>query len=257
MKFPGKWGYSLLFVLVFLAGWEWIVRYKAIEPWLVPSPLRIIGALAEAFPLLMDHTRFTLLAAVAGFAAAIAIAVILSIVMDLSPLVKQGLYPLLIISQTVPIIALAPLFIIWFGYQLLPKVVVVALVCFFPVVIALTDGLNNTDINLVNLLRVMGASPWKILWKVRWPSALPNFFSGLKVAATYSIMGAVIGEWLGGSKGLGVFMTRAHKSFLADRVFAAILIVSILSIAIFLLVGVAARLAMPWKYKSDSNSWHG
>jgi ABC-type nitrate/sulfonate/bicarbonate transport system permease component len=244
-----KWGYSLFFVAVFLSGWELITRLRAIEPWLLPSPLRIVSALLEAFPLLMDHTRFTLLAALSGFACAIIIAVVLSIVMELSPPVKQGLYPLLIVSQTVPIIALAPLFIIWFGYQLLPKVVVVALVCFFPVVISLIDGMGNADPALINLLRVMGASPWKVLWKVRWPSALPHFFSGLKVAATYSIMGAVIGEWLGGSKGLGVFMTRAHKSFMVDRVFAAILIVSALSIALFLVVVVAARVAMPWKYR--------
>jgi ABC-type nitrate/sulfonate/bicarbonate transport system permease component len=240
------WLYPLLFFALFLAAWELLTRLLGTEPWLLPSPLRILAALGDAFPLLMEHTRFTLLAALAGFACAVILAVVLALLMELSEPLKQGLYPLLIVTQTIPIIALAPLFIIWFGYQLMPKVVVVALVCFFPVVISLVDGMGHADAALISLLRVMGASPWQIIRKVRWPAALPHFFSGLKVAATYSIMGAVIGEWLGGSKGLGVFMTRAHKSFMADRVFAAILIVSALSVFLVFLVSAAAHLLMPW-----------
>jgi ABC-type nitrate/sulfonate/bicarbonate transport system permease component len=249
--------YAMIFTVVFLAAWELITRLNDVEPWLLPSPSRIISALWQAFPLLLDHSRYTLLAALSGFVVAIIIAVLLSVMMELSDPLKHGLYPMLIVSQTIPIIALAPLFIIWFGYQLLPKVVVVALVCFFPVVISLVDGMGNADTAQVNLLRVMGATSWKIVWKVRWPSALPQFFSGLKVAATYSIMGAVIGEWLGGSKGLGVYMTRAHKSFMADRVFAAVLIVSALSILLVFAVSAAGRIAMPWKYRASEEGDDG
>jgi ABC-type nitrate/sulfonate/bicarbonate transport system permease component len=255
MKKNGRWGYPLLFVLVFLLFWEAAVRVKGTPPWLLPSPLRIVSALFEVLPLLLDHTRYTLAATLLGFVLAVTVAVALSVLMEICRPLRQGLYPLLVFSQTVPIIFVAPLFVIWFGYQLLPKVVVVALVCFFPVAVSLTDGLDNTDRALVNLLKTMGASPLTILRKARWPAALPHFFSGLRVAATYSVLGAVIGEWVGGSRGLGVFMTRSYKSFLADRVFAAIIIVSALSIALFGLVNVAARLSQPWKHRKGYEGW--
>ena len=244
--------YSVLFLLLFLVIWEVLTRLKEIEPWLLPSPLGIALALRESLPLLLFHARFTILAALTGFLAATLAAVLLALLMDLSPVVKHGLYPLLIISQTVPIIFLAPLFFIWFGYGLLPKMAVAFLVCFFPIVIALADGLGSADPEMTALLRVMGATPWKILWKVRWPMGLPGFFSGLKVAAAYSIMGAVIGEWIGAGQGLGVFMIRSTKSFMTGNVFAAIIVVAVLSMAVFLAVEAAARLFMPWRHKKNN-----
>ena len=243
--------YALIFLLFFLAVWEVLTRLKEIEPWLLPSPLGIASALHGSFPLILFHARYTIAAALAGFLAAIIAAVLLALLMDLSPVIRHGLYPILIISQTVPIIFLAPLFFIWFGYGLLPKIAVTFLVCFFPVVIALADGLNGADQEMVNLLRVMGATPRQILWKVRWPMGLPGFFSGLKVAAAYSIMGAVIGEWIGAGQGLGVFMIRSTKSFKTDNVFAAIIVVAALSMIIFLAVEGAARVFMPWKHKGN------
>jgi ABC-type nitrate/sulfonate/bicarbonate transport system permease component len=245
--------YPVLFLALLLLFWEGAVKIRHVPDWILPAPSQVGQALYASFPLLVHHTLYTLLAAGAGFLLAILVAALLAALMDLSPVIRKGLYPFLIVSQTVPIISIAPLLVIWFGYGLLPKVLVVALVCFFPVAIAVVDGMSMANPEMVALLRTMGASPWQILWKLRVPSALPNFFSGLKVAATYSVMGAVIGEWLGASNGLGIFMTRASKSFLVDRVFATILVITILSVSIFALIELMAKWLMPWQrsHKND------
>lgn len=244
-----KYRYPLLFILGLLLFWELLVRICQYPKYLLPAPRDILATLPEMLPIMLMHTRYTLLAALVGFILAIVIALILAVLMDVSPMLRQGMYPLLVISQTVPIIAVAPLFIIWFGYGLLPKVIVVALVCFFPVVVSLTQGMQAGDPDMVNLLKVMGASTWQIIKEVRLPAALPSFFAGLKIAATYSIMGAVVGEWLGSSKGLGVYMTRALHSFQLDRIFCAILIIALLSVLLFMLIEIISRMAMPWYYK--------
>ncbi|MHB8984106.1 MAG: ABC transporter permease [Carboxydocellales bacterium] len=171
----------------------------------MPAPGQVVTALIGSWELLVLHTTQTLWEAVAGFGLAIIVAILLAVLMILWPRVKEGLFPILVISQTIPIIAIYPLLIVWFGYGITPKILVVALVCFFPIVVNLMDGYEGADQDLAQWMQVMGASKWQVLWKLRMPAALPNFFSGLKVAATYSIMGAVIGEWMGASKGLGVY----------------------------------------------------
>ena len=147
--------------------------------------------------------------------------------MDLSETVKRAVYPLLVFSQTVPIIVLAPLFAMWFGFGTLPKIVVVTLVCFFPITVSITEGLAGVDPELIDLMRSMGARRYQIFIKVKFPAALIGFFSGLKIAVTYSIMGAIIGEWMGGSAGLGVYMMRVKNSYAYDKMFAAIVLISL------------------------------
>ncbi|AGL03084.1 ABC transporter permease [Desulfoscipio gibsoniae] len=245
---------ALFFLLAFLAVWEAGVRVFAIKPYLLPAPSQVIITLGDMLPLLANHSKSTILAAVSGLAAAVAVALVLAVLMDLHPWVRQGLYPLLVVSQTVPIISIAPLFIIWFGYGILPKVVVVALVCFFPVVVSLVEGMQSADGDMVNLLRVMGYSRWQVIRVVRFPAALPSFFAGLKIAGTYSVMGAVIGEWLGAVSGLGVFMTRATHAYQLDRVFAAIFIIVLVSLLIYTLIELLARLVMPWYYNERRNN---
>jgi ABC-type nitrate/sulfonate/bicarbonate transport system permease component len=148
--------------------------------------------------------------------------------------------------------AVAPLLIIWFGYDILPKVLVVALVCFFPITVSTVEGLDNIDQDMVKLLVTMGATPGQILRLVKFPGALPSFFAGLKISATYSIMGAVIGEWLGGSKGLGIYMTRSMHSFLTERVFASIVVITAMSLILVGIIELIARLTMPWLYQKKS-----
>ena len=166
--------------------------------------------------------------------------------MDLIPPVKQALYPVLIITQTIPTIALAPILIIWFGFGSLPKIIVVILTCFFPIVISLVEGLGSVEQDMIQHFRLMGASKVETFFHLKLPYGFIHFFSGLKIAATYSVMGAVIGEWLGGNKGLGVYMTRARSTYALDKLFAAILVIMVLSIVLVEFIGMIERISMPW-----------
>ncbi len=236
--------YFLLFLILL---WEWTVGRLGIPNYMLPAPSLILQTLISRMPLLMQHARVTLYEALVGMAGAIIVALLLAITIHKIRVFRKLLYPVFVISQTVPIIALAPLMMIWFGYGTLPKIFIVILVCFFPIVINLTEGLDGVDPDLIDLMRVMGASNGRIFFSVELPSALPSAFAGLRIAATYSIMGAVIGEWVGGNLGLGVFMIRAMNSYSTPALFAAIVLVVLLSIGMFKLVDVAAWLMMPWQ----------
>ena len=234
------------FILILLLIWEMVVSLGLIERYLLPSPLDIIRVLFKEIRIIFPHMLVTLYEGIVGFLISIVLSIILAILMDLVPLVKKALYPLLVISQTIPTIAIAPLFIIWFGFGALPKIIVVVLMCFFPIVVSIIDGLEGVDKDLINHFRLMGASKIKIFFHLKLPFGLIAFFSGLRIAATYSIMGAVIGEWLGGDKGLGVYMTRAKSSYALDKMFAAILIIVIVSMLMVLLVTIIEKLITPW-----------
>lgn len=249
-RFIVRQGPPLLFLLLLLLIWQGISWVWGVELWLLPSPWQIAVEGVDAWLHLgLDaHTWQTLKEAVLGFLLAVAAGLTLALVVDFSPLLRRTLYPLLVISQTIPIIAIAPLLVLWLGYGILPKVLVVALVCFFPIVISTADGLRGADPDWTALLRSMGATRWQVFVKVRFPNALPSFFSGLKVAITYSVIGAVIGEWVGGNTGLAVYMRRAHNAFRYAREFAGVAITSLLSILLFLAVTALERVALPWRY---------
>ena len=237
---------ALLGALVAL--WEAWVQVFDTKPYVLPAPSRIWEAFLEVRGTLPAHIRTTMAESLLGIAFAAVIGVALAVVIALVPLVRRVLYPLLVVSQTIPMVVLAPLLIIWFGFGMTPKVIVVALIGFFPIVVSSVDGLSNADRELVALVRSMGAGRLAILRYVLIPSALPGFFAGLKIAAAYAVLGAVIGEYMGGSSGLGLFITRAQTSFRIDRVFVAVVVVALASIALFAAVHVAARLATPWTY---------
>lgn len=239
---------ALAIMAVLLVFWEAAVRVTGMPAWFLPPPSRVFTALMETLPLLLEHSRYTLLAALTGLTMAVLVALVLAVVMALSPRIRQGVYPLLVFSQTIPIITIAPLLVIWFGFGIMPKVVVVTLVCFFPVAVSMVEGMQAADADMVKLLKVMGASRWQIIRLILIPAALPSFFAGLKIAGTYAMMGAVIGEWLGASNGLGVFMTRAAHAYKVDSVFAAIIIISLISLLLFALIELIARLTIPWYY---------
>lgn len=241
----------IVFQILLLAIWQMVVDKGIIERFMLPSPKDIITSLFKILPSINLHIYTTLKEAVIGFFIAIILSLILAILMDSIKVIRKAVYPILVVSQTIPIIALAPLFAMWFGYGTLPKVIVVVLVCFFPIVISLMDGLDSVDKDMVNLLKSMGANKLQIFKVVKFPSAMVNFFSGLRIAATYSIMGAVIGEWLGGSEGLGVYMLRVKHSYAMDKVFAVILIIVVLSMALFGLLFMLQYLLMPWARNID------
>ncbi|MGQ9554002.1 MAG: ABC transporter permease [Anaerolineae bacterium] len=244
----GRWLPAALLVLALLLLWEALVRLSRAPEWLLPAPSAILRAGVEAGPLLAGHIGRTLLETVVGLGLSIASGVLLAVLIDLSPTLKRALYPLLVVSQTIPTIALAPLLTVWFGFGLLPKVLVVALVCFFPIAMNTAQGLEATDPDMVALLASMGASRSQVFRKVRFPGAMPAAFGGLRIAATYSVIGAVISEWVGASKGLGIFMIRASNSFLTARLFAAIALTSLLSIVLFGLVLALERISLSWYF---------
>ncbi|HHX95129.1 MAG TPA: ABC transporter permease [Clostridia bacterium] len=240
------------FIIVILFAWE---AYGVVfgENRLLPPPSRIINAFVETRELLFFHAKYTLIEAAMGFLLAFLVSVFLALLIDHFKLLKQAIYPLLVISQTVPIVAIAPLFIVLFGFGILPKVIVVALMCFFPIVISMVEGLQAADKDMVDLLRVMDASNWQIFRLVRFPAALVSIFSGIKIAAAYSVMGAVIGEWVGARYGLGLFMILVQKSFRTDQMLAAIAVITAASLLLFGAMELLQRLLMPWYYsKGDS-----
>lgn len=236
----------VIFIILLLAGWEYTVKLRSIPDWILPGPAQIVRTLIDNGPAIAKHAQSTLVECLAGFAVAILFSFIVAFLMDEIPLFRKAVYPLIVASQTIPIVSVAPLFIIWFGYGMLPKIIVVVLVCFFPIAISLLSGLAAVDDDYLELFRSMQAGKLKIFRMVKLPLAMPSFFAGLRISAAYSVMGAVIGEWLGAKQGLGTYMTLSQRSFQVDRVFAAILAVTVLSAALFLLVSFIERLVIPW-----------
>lgn len=243
-----RWGPPLAFLAALVLAWEVLVRALEVQSYLVPAPSAVWSAAVEVRGVLPGHIRTTLVEALAGLALAAVGGVVLAVLLATMPLARRVTYPLLVISQNIPLIVLAPLLVIWFGFGLLPKVLVVAIVGFFPIVVSTTEGLLQADRDLVELVRSMGGGRRQVLRLVRVPAALPSFFAGLRISAAYAVLAAVIGEWVGASSGLGLFITRAQTSFRTDRVFVAVVVIAAVSIALFMAVEALARLATPWRY---------
>ncbi|ENQ3106684.1 ABC-type nitrate/sulfonate/bicarbonate transport system, permease component [Bacillus sp. 491mf] len=242
---------TTIWLFLLIAIWEGAVSIFHIEPWILPKPSAIVHELIDMKDLLLPNTVQTLQEVLIGLFFAIILGTSIAIIMDVIPLFRVLINPLLVISQTVPIVVLAPLFIIWFGYGMLPKVMVVILVCFFPVTLSILEGFQTVDQSMLKLLQTMRASKWQVYQKVKFPAVLPYFFSGLKIAVTYSVMGAIIGEWLGASEGLGVMLTRATKSFLTARVFGIAAVIVCVTLLLYFIVEFMARLTAPWVYRKD------
>ena len=236
----------IVFFTMIVAGWQYIVDKGIIARYILPSPSDVFLTSFRIFPELKPHIMTTLEEALTGFFIAILLAIILAVLMDSFPLLKKAFYPLFIVSQTIPIIILVPLLVMWFGFDKLPKIIVVILVCFFPIVVNLLEGLESIDKDMLNLFKSMKANYFQIFKFAKFPASLSNFFSGLKIAATYSIMGAVIGEWMGGKDGLGVYMTRVRQSFALDKVFSVIVVIVLLSLLLFKIIELIQYLMMPW-----------
>lgn len=248
MQTKNLWKYApaLFFLILIVAVWQLTVYQFQIPPWLLPSPSQIGEAIWETKGLIWEHTKMTILETTVGLFLAVILGIATSTLMTLVPYTRRVFYPFLIISQTIPIIAVAPLLLLWLGYGLLPKIMIIVLVCFFPIAITLLEGLELSDLDLLHLLQSMGASKWQIFSLIRWPHAMPSLFSGLKIAATYSVMTAVISEWLGASHGLGVYLLRSSNNFLTDRVFAAIIAITALSFVYYAVIVVLTQLILPW-----------
>jgi ABC-type nitrate/sulfonate/bicarbonate transport system permease component len=239
-------------LILFFAIWEAVGRWGNIPAWLLPTPSRIVNAAMEVKSTFSEHLLSTLQLTFTGFLLGITFGLMIAIILHLLPGVREAVYPLLILSQNVPIIVLAPLLVIWFGFGILPKLIVITLVCFFPVAVATLDGFQQTAPELRLYMAMAGASKWQTFWKLEFPYALPSIFSGLKISATYSVMGAVISEWLGAKAGIGVFMTLASSSFRTDRVFVAIMAIMLFSLLFFWSIVLLEKLVVRWKEDEDA-----
>ncbi len=237
----------VLAMMTLLLLWEGLVRLLAVPRWLMPPPSQVVATFFNSLDILRLHIGVTLLETALGFALALVVGFGLAFAIDASPLLRRMIYPLLVASQTIPIVAIAPLLVIGLGFGLLPKVIVVALVTFFPIVVNTVDGLQAADSDTVRLFQAMHASRWQMLRLLRIPAALPVIFSGLKIAITYSVIGAVLAEWIGASAGLGVYIARSMRAYRTDQVFVAAAITSLLTIGLFLLTIALERWFIPWR----------
>ncbi|HSW47531.1 MAG TPA: ABC transporter permease [Candidatus Saccharimonadales bacterium] len=246
LKKIADFGPSIIFLILLLLIWEILVGTNQINSHFLPAPSKIIIALIENWSIIAPHAYQTALETLIGFVIAIILGVTVALLLDLSGFVRKTLYPLLISSQTIPMIALSPLLLAWFGFDLLPKVIMVVISCFFPIAIATAQGLASTDQDLLKLLKSMNASYVQTLRHVRLPEALPQFFAGTKIAATYSITAAIIGEYVGAYQGLGIYMQNVANSHATVLLFAAIFVTTLLSLILFGFIVVLEKICIPW-----------
>lgn len=252
MKRLKSWIHSYSLFLIFFSTililFEWLVRAEFIPAFIIPAPTSVIHSIFENWqPLLLEHLPATMLEFLIGFALAVAGGILLAVSMFFSKTLEKMLYPAVLISQMIPIIALSPIFVLWFGYTIWSKVAVTILISFFPIVVGTYDGLKSSDKEYSELLRSIGANSWQIFLKLNIPMALPSFFSGLKLAIIYALVGATIGEWLGASEGLGYYSRRMSGNLNAEGVFAAITILTALGILLFAIVKTIERYILKWK----------
>lgn len=237
----------LLILVAFVLAWELYCDVTNFPKTILPAPSDIASAIVSNAGILAMHSMQTLEEALVGLFCAIVLGLGVATLLFHFPRVRAGVYPLLVLSQTIPVIALAPLLLIWFGFDLFPKVIIVVLYCFFPITVALSDALKTTDQNIVDLLKSMRASTFQVLKFVRLPAALPAFFSGLKIAVTYAITAAIVGEFVGGYQGLGVYMQTAAHGHAIVLVFAALTVTVVLTLVLLWLVFILERLLTPWQ----------
>lgn len=234
-------------LLLGVVGWDIATRALDVSSRVLPSPGLVARSTWDDRSALWPAITTTTKEAVLGIVVAVLVAVALAVVIDWSPRVRRGIYPLMVASQTLPIIALAPLVVIWFGFGPTPKVVLVALFTFFSIAVGLVQGLSSVDPDAMSLLRTMGASRLQLLLHARLPSAIPQFFTGLKIAVTYAYVAAIVAEFVGAQQGLGVYMTISKNAFRTDLVFGAVFVTAALTLLLFGVVALLERLAMPWR----------
>lgn len=236
-----------------LACWQAAVSFSLVDEWMIPSPAGVVREAfsADVWPRLMEHTGATLGLAMLGFAGGSAAGFGLAALLHLLPGMRRGIFPLLILSQNVPIVILGPIMTMLFGYGLLPKALLVILVCFFPVCITMLGGLSGVDEGLRNYMRMIGSGKWTLFWKLELPNAVQGLLSGLKIAASYSVLSATFAEMLSPKIGLGGYMVLSARGYMPERSFASALLIIIISIALFGLITLAERLIVRWRPRKE------
>lgn len=239
-------------ILLLLGIWQCLSVLEVVPRYMLPSPAQVVQAFVKDFPLLMEHSKVTLVEAFLGLGGGIALGFFIAVLMDHFQIFYKACYPLVIITQTIPTVAIAPLLVLWFGYEMTPKIILIIIATFFPITIGVLEGFRSVDQDTVNLLRAMGASKYQIFTHVKLKSSMGHFFSSLRISVSYAVVGAVISEWLGGFSGLGVYMTRVKKSYAYDKMFAVIFLISLISLLLMYGVDRLKKWSMPW----DKNTSH-
>lgn len=246
-----RWAPAAALLVGLLLVWEAAVAVFDVAPYLLPAPSRIWEAFTGLWPDLLDDLATTVTTALLGLALAMAVGVLLALLIATVAWVRRALYPLVVVSQAIPMIVLAPVLIVWLGFGQTPRVLVVALVAFFPIVVSTVDGLERAEADQVDLVRSMGGTKWTVLRHVRLPGAVPAALAGLQIAATYAMVGAVIAEWMGASSGIGLLLTRSQASFRMDQVFVGVALIAVVSVLLFLAARGLSRVAVPWTRVED------
>lgn len=236
-------------VAVIILIWFLCNNFEIVPAYMLPSPLDVAKAFINNFDVMLKQAAVTLQEAIYGLGIGIVLAFIVAALMDRFSFLRKAIYPILVITQTIPTIAIAPLLVLWMGFGMAPKITLVVITTFFPISIGLLNGFENADRDEINMMRSMGADRLQIFKHIKLPSAADSFFSGLKISASYAIVGAVISEWLGGFEGLGVYMTRVKKAYAFDKMFAVIVFISAVSLLLIAIVSLIQHLAMPWERK--------
>ena len=240
-KLPAAAALCLLILL-----WQFLYQSGAVPAYMLPSPIQVVKALFTDLPTILRHAVVTLQEAFYGLCIGVVLAFVMATLMDHFRILNKALYPIMIITQTIPTIAIAPLLVLWMGFYMAPKITLVVITTFFPITVGLLDGYKSVDKDSIDLLRAMGASKVQIFFHVKLPAALPQFFSGLKISASYAVVGAVISEWLGGFEGLGVYMTRVSKAYAFDKMFAVIIFIVIISLLLMFTVNLIKTISLTW-----------
>lgn len=243
------WSCSAIVFLLIL--WQAASFFGWVDSFLLPSPISVAKAFVKEFPLLMEHLLVTLAEAFIGLALGVLFGFVMAVLMDRFEALYKAFYPLIVLTQTIPTVAIAPLLVLWFGYEMTPKIVLIVLTTFFPIAVGLLNGFQSADKDSINLLRAMGAGRWQIFQYIKFPGALSQFFAGLRISASYAVVGAVISEWLGGFKGLGVYMTRVKQAFSFDKMFAVIFLISAISLLLMKGVDFLQKKCMPWEKEKN------
>ncbi len=245
----------ILLMLLILAAWEGLVRLFGVPTYVLPAPSEIVEQIYLERAMIFGHLQVTLFEIVAGYALACVMGFALSIAIVYSKAFRRGVLPLIVAAQTIPVIAIAPILVIWFGYNDVPRIIITALVAFFPLTVSFVTGLESLEPELVNFFRSLNANGLQIFLKLRLPAALPNIFAGLKVATTLAVIGATISEWVGASAGLGYLMAQDTQQINTARVFASLVVLGTVGIAFFALIGLIQRLCMPWVHSRHRKPW--
>ena len=241
-----RWLLVALLLAAFVAAWQWVASLGSVDDLTLASPSEVWQALREDRDLLLDNAWVTLTEVLLGLAISIVAGVAFALAMHLSRTLREAAYPLLVASQAIPIVVLAPIFVLAFDYGIGPKLAIVALICFFPITVNVLDGLRSVEPEQLKLMRSFGASRLRTLRSVELPTALPSFFSGLRVAATVSVIGAVFGEWAGAEEGLGRLVLLGNNQLQTPRVYAGVVLLTVMAVALFALTTLAERLLCPW-----------